>query len=74
MKARIRVDGELLEEIGVENGLHTMAPSLFDLWWQRGGWTELGDPAVQIRSEALQEKYQEGTQCMSVSLQMMWLY
>ena len=34
MKARIRVDGELLEEIGVENGLHTMAPSLFDL---RGG-------------------------------------
>ena len=37
MKARIRVDGELLEEIGVENGLHTMAPSLFDLWWQRGG-------------------------------------
>lgn len=35
MKARIRVNGELLEEIEVENGLHqgcTMAPSLFNLY------------------------------------------
>ena len=35
MKARIRVDGELLEEIKVENGLRqgcTMAPSLFNLY------------------------------------------
>ena len=35
MKARIRVDGELLEEIEVENGLRqgcTMAPSLFNLY------------------------------------------
>ena len=34
-KARIRVDGELLEEIEVENGLRqgcTMAPSLFNLY------------------------------------------
>ena len=35
MKARIRVDGELLEEIGVNNGLCqgcTMAPILFNLY------------------------------------------
>ena len=35
MKARVRVDGELLEEIEVENGLRqgcTMAPTLFNLY------------------------------------------
>ena len=35
MHARIRVDGELLEEIDVENGLHqgcTLAPTLFNLY------------------------------------------
>ena len=35
MMARVRVDGELLEEIGVNNGLHqgcTMAPTLFNLY------------------------------------------
>ena len=35
MKARVRVDRELLEEIEVENGLHqgcTTAPSLFNLY------------------------------------------
>ena len=35
MKAKVRVDGELLEEIEVENGLRqgcTMAPTLFNLY------------------------------------------
>ena len=85
MKARIRVDGELLEEIEVENGLHqgcTMAPSLFNLyacvvaerWLDRVSDIEGVGTYLLYKYDLKLFRRRRGqatVHCMSVSLQMM---